>query len=133
MTIINNSKFKIYSLMIDNLYLNNYDIKSSSYLNQESAPFSTSGCPHFILKTCQRLLVVSYGAQPGTFISSQSKSCHKSLNLNGADAYQYILEVLCGLQSQLLGENEIVAQFKTSLHAYNSGINKNKWAHFMIN
>jgi glutamyl-tRNA reductase len=112
--------------MIDNLYLNNYDIKSYSYLNQGSDILTTSGLPHFVLKTCQRLLVVSYGAQPATFVTSQSKSSQKPLILNGADAYQYILEVLCGLQSQLLGENEIVAQFKTSLQLYNSGIHKNK-------
>jgi len=37
-----------------------------------------------------------------------------------------MLEVLCGLQSQLLGENEIVGQFKASLEKYKVGHRKDK-------
>lgn len=104
--------------MIDNLYLYNYNIKSSSYHNQELNAFASDNLPHFKLKTCQRLMLVSYGTFPSKFKTSKVKPSQRHLALHGADAYQYILEVLCGLQSNLLGENEIVSQFKTSLSDY---------------
>ncbi len=104
--------------MIDHLYLYNYDIKSNSYNNQEFDAFASNNFAFFKLKTCQRLMLVSYGAAPGKFLTNQKKPSHRHLTLKGSDAYQYILEVLCGLQSQLLGENEIVNQFKNSLSEY---------------
>jgi glutamyl-tRNA reductase len=36
----------------------------------------------------------------------------------GKDAYFYLLEVICGLKSKLIGENEIVGQFKTAYQEY---------------
>ncbi|MCO4753145.1 MAG: hypothetical protein KC478_01620, partial [Bacteriovoracaceae bacterium] len=47
------------------------------------------------------------------------------LSLKGKNAYSYLLEVICGLKSQLVGENEIVGQFKTAYKDYtaNNDIN----------
>lgn len=112
--------------MIDHLYLHNFDIKSTSYNTLDSTTLVSGNVAHFVLKTCQRLMTISYGASPGTFSHHKTKTSKPQLSLNGADAYQYILEVLCGLQSQLLGENEIVNQFKCSLQQYSQGATKNK-------
>jgi len=67
----------------------------------------------FVLKTCQRHLVLTL---------SQDKSIAAQLSpsdfYRGEEAYQFLLEIICGLQSQLLGENEIVHQFKQSYAEY---------------
>lgn len=112
--------------MIDHLYLYNFDIKSSSYNNQELSTFASNNFAFFKLTTCQRLMLVSHGAAPGKFLINQKKPSQSHLTLKGSDAYQYILEVLCGLQSQLLGENEIVNQFKCSLSDYSQNPVKNR-------
>jgi glutamyl-tRNA reductase len=104
--------------MIDHLYLYNFDIKSDFYNNQEFGAFASNNFAIFKLKTCQRLLLISYGAAPNKFMTFEVKPSRRHLVLKGSDAYQYILEVLCGLQSQLLGESEIVNQFKNSLNEY---------------
>lgn len=118
--------------MIDNLYLYNYDIKSNSYNNRDSDAIDNHNLSYFKLKTCQRLMVVSYGNVPYKLSFSKIKSPQPRLALKGSDAYQYILEVLCGLQSQLLGENEIVNQFKNSLSEYSQSGQKNRNLHIIL-
>lgn len=71
----------------------------------------------FILKTCQRTLVISTSSLP-------SKWSAKNELIMGKDAYILLLEIICGLQSKLIGENEIVAQFKTAYQSYNENPNK---------
>lgn len=68
---------------------------------------------HFVMKTCQRTLVLSFACDPFAEQENQEK-----LFMSGAQAYTYLLEVICGLKSQLLGENEIVGQFKTAYKDY---------------
>lgn len=65
----------------------------------------------FILATCQRTLVLSTQKIEET---SQYPFEHKK----GKEAYAYLLEIICGLQSKLIGENEIVSQFKTAYRDY---------------
>ncbi len=97
--------------MIDHLHVYNISIKTEEHANAYW-PQSLPGC--FELKTCQRLLVVSNGP-----VASASKPFLKKAQVyHGPNGYHYLLEVLCGLQSQMLGENEIVSQFKTALHQY---------------
>src|SRR5690606_35521963 len=65
----------------------------------------------FILKTCQRTVIVS--------LEAHSDLLNNCTHVNqGTEAYRYLLEVICGLKSKLVGENEIVGQFKDAYKAY---------------
>ncbi|MBC74474.1 MAG: hypothetical protein CME64_00505 [Halobacteriovoraceae bacterium] len=91
--------------MLNNLVLNNF---------QSGWDTSLLECDgNFIMKTCQRTLVLSFGQNP-----CKDEENTERLHLSGEDAYSYLLEVICGLKSQLVGENEIVGQFKTAYKAY---------------
>lgn len=91
--------------MLNNLILNNFPS------GWDTSDVESNG--NFIMKTCQRTLVLSYDHNP---CNGQGES--ERLHLSGQDAYSYLLEVICGLKSQLVGENEIVGQFKTAYKAY---------------
>lgn len=67
----------------------------------------------FILRTCQRTLVLAFDMYP---FHSEHPGTHQLVT--GADAYLYLLETICGLKSKLIGENEIVGQFKEAYHVY---------------
>jgi glutamyl-tRNA reductase len=67
----------------------------------------------FILKTCQRTLVLAFDHYP--FVSQQLPD--HSLQ-TGEEAYLFLLETICGLKSKLIGENEIVGQFKEAYKIY---------------
>lgn len=66
----------------------------------------------FTLKTCQRHLVVGRGR----LLNEMPCTCFEFYV--GVEAYQFLLEVICGLKSHLLGENEITGQFKTAYNEY---------------
>jgi glutamyl-tRNA reductase len=68
----------------------------------------------FILQTCQRTIVVSYENRP---FMSQPLPLHEKAE--GAQAYLFLLETICGLKSKLVGENEIVGQFKEAYKQFN--------------
>ncbi|OIQ17915.1 MAG: hypothetical protein BM556_10855 [Bacteriovorax sp. MedPE-SWde] len=65
----------------------------------------------FLLKTCQRALIVK---------TSPIIETHQALGEyhEGKEAYKFLLETICGLKSKLQGENEIVSQFKEAYHNY---------------
>ncbi len=67
----------------------------------------------FVLRTCQRTLVLAFDICP--FHNTQLP--HHEL-VSGQDAYLYLLETICGLKSKLIGENEIVGQFKEAYKIY---------------
>lgn len=67
----------------------------------------------FILKTCQRSLVLSLNRFP---FKGQELPPHELET--GDTAYFYLLETICGLKSKLIGENEIVGQFKEAYKIY---------------
>lgn len=110
--------------MIDQLYLYNFNLASRSFnsidirevdedfLELQSPLPSSLPKECFILKTCQRQIVLS------TSPLSLELSQWKYEKHQGPGAYQFLLEVICGLKSQLLGENEIVSQFKKSMEEY---------------
>ncbi len=66
---------------------------------------------NFILKTCQRTLVIS--RHENSSLDGLAKEKYA-----GPAAYQFLLEVICGLQSHLVAESEISAQFKTAYNEY---------------
>ena len=65
----------------------------------------------FYLGTCQRQVLVS--AHP----IDMSPDLY-SHYFRGAEAYQFLLEVTCGLKSKLAGESEVLAQFKLAFQSY---------------
>ena len=67
----------------------------------------------FILRTCQRTLVLSFG---NFFVEESELPSHELVT--GSDAYLFLLETICGLKSKLIGENEIVGQFKEAYQIY---------------
>jgi glutamyl-tRNA reductase len=79
----------------------------------------------FILSTCQRTLILGFNFVPFSYLSDS-----KEIDVyNGIDAYKMLMEIICGLKSQLVGENEIVAQFKEAYENYKKIKNRN--AHLM--
>ena len=69
----------------------------------------------FVLRTCQRTLVLAYDHFP----FHHSKIPEHNL-VTGQDAYLFLLETICGLKSKLIGENEIVGQFKDAYKIFSS-------------
>lgn len=67
----------------------------------------------FELKTCQRTLILGRQERP---FGPADLPLHE--RAEGHEAYLYLLETICGMKSKLLGENEIVAQFKEAYKAY---------------
>ncbi len=66
----------------------------------------------FVLKTCQRtLLLLNKKNDQGFNFNNQTL-------LAGPNAYQFLLETICGLHSKLIAENEIVSQFKQAYKEY---------------
>lgn len=71
-------------------------------------------CPsHFVLSTCQRSLVLSFNRYPFSNTDLPDHELH-----SGEAAYLFLLETICGLKSKLIGENEIVGQFKEAYKIY---------------
>jgi glutamyl-tRNA reductase len=81
--------------------------------NSGTRPEQNFGSSSFILQTCQRTLVLAYDHYP---FESQSLAPH-SIH-SGEEAYLFLLETICGLKSKLIGENEIVGQFKEAYKIY---------------
>ena len=69
---------------------------------------------YFILKTCQRTFVLGFHFN---LLNHKDFSCSAKILL-GEEAYQILLETICGLKSRLLGESEIVSQFKQAYGEY---------------
>lgn len=82
----------------------------------------STGAP-LIIKTCQRLLVIYFSAT-----SYLSRSHYQKLTsllpseeieyVEGHNAYHLLLEILCGLKSKIVAENEISHQFKLAYQNY---------------
>lgn len=71
-------------------------------------------CPTaFVLRTCQRTLVLAFDRHP-----FHHETLPPHAVLSGPDAYLFLLETICGLKSKLIGENEIVGQFKEAYKVY---------------
>ena len=80
----------------------------------------------FVLKTCQRVLVLGFGENLVQFFQSWPPSVRERSSLwRGAQAYSMALEILCGLQSRILAESEVAYQFRKAYRDYSHGGHKN--------
>lgn len=70
----------------------------------------------FVMKTCQRTIVLQT-IKPHLNSSSPNNQMPFEY-YEGKEAYLFLLETICGLKSKLLGESEIVAQFKEAFSLY---------------
>lgn len=86
--------------------LNLWNFTSGSLRNEELQGHA------FVLRTCQRTMVLSFDDFP----FHHQIPDHQLVS--GADAYLFLLETICGLKSKLIGENEIVGQFKEAYQIY---------------
>lgn len=68
----------------------------------------------FVLSTCQRTLILGIDESNSLIQSSQ----YILDDLSGDKAYGFLLETICGLRSQVLGEYEVVSQFKQAYSEY---------------
>ncbi len=76
----------------------------------ESVPLQTQAC----FKTCLRTIHFLWLQESEQLIANNEFEVFE-----GTKAYQFLLEVICGLQSPVLGETEVFGQFKTFLQNAN--------------
>ncbi|MBT3236768.1 MAG: hypothetical protein HN353_12500 [Bdellovibrionales bacterium] len=69
----------------------------------------------FVLETCQRTIILGYNDLPHKFVGT---NCDQAEVFNGSTAYNFLLAIICGLKSKVVGESEIVNQFKVGLKRY---------------
>lgn len=91
-------------------------------LNPEYQIQSNPSGEVFYLKTCQRQLIVGFNTTPYQYFTSEDHLEHQ-----GKEAYMFLLETICGLKSRMLGENEIVSQFKEAFSFYLMREDKNPY------
>jgi glutamyl-tRNA reductase len=73
----------------------------------------------FVLQTCQRYLLLGFEPLPDidpVLVPSLGNSLARIYR--GPAAYRFMLEIICGLQSQLLAEQEITSQFRAAFRQY---------------
>src|SRR5919109_355258 len=58
-------------------------------------------------QTCLRRIVFLHRSEPRDFADKPGSQTYF-----GRDAYQFLLEVICGLHSPLVGENAVMGQFR---------------------
>ena len=105
--------------MINGLKIVNLPSKFDAAVPQEL-------CEHsFVLKTCQRQLFVGFHNLP--FAKTLDSLSEHIEFYQDFEAYLFLLETICGLKSQLMGENEIVSQFKSAYSDYLLRENKNSY------
>ena len=74
-----------------------------------SESFKTRAGSWFQLKTCMRNMILGPKEELSTWVLSSTDEI-----IEGEKSYQFFLEVISGLHSSLLGETEILGQFKNA-------------------
>ena len=96
--------------MIKNLTVIN--LKANSHANPTKGNV-------FVLKTCQRTLVVGIGEAP--FLHLRESALREDVITDifeGQNAYVFLLETICGLRSEVVAEYEVVSQFKDTYQEF---------------
>ena len=103
--------------MIKNLTVIN--LKANSHANPSLGDV-------FVLKTCQRTLVVGIGEAP--FLHLRENALKEDIITDifeGLNAYVFLLETICGLRSEVVAEHEVVGQFKDAYQEYLKTLHRN--------
>lgn len=103
--------------MIKNLTVIN--LKANSHANPSDGEV-------FVLKTCQRTLIMGIGEAP--FLHLRDDALREEVITDifeGKDAYVFLLETICGLRSEVVAEYEVVGQFKDAYQEFQRGFFKN--------
>ncbi len=80
-----------------------------------------------VWKTCMRT-IVCFDELQLSHVQSKAKLHNIELEiLKDAEAYQFLLEVICGLKSEITGETQVLGQFKTFL----AGVEKSHPSFFL--
>ena len=91
-------------------------IDSLNVINlKANTPVNTGNGEVFVLKTCQRTLVLGFGQLPFYHLEDQNNIRDV---FTGNAAYIFLLETICGLNSEVLAEYEVVGQFKEAYQNY---------------
>lgn len=96
--------------MIKNLTVIN--LKANSHANASDGEV-------FVLKTCQRTLIMGIGEAP--FLHLRDDALREEVITDifeGEDAYIFLLETICGLRSEVMAEYEVVGQFKDAYQEF---------------
>ncbi len=94
---------------MNDLWLYNFD-------NSQKFNFSMRDNSWFSMKTCQRSILLGVGSYPD--FHPMNDLCQRRDFYKGIDVYIFLLEMICGLKSQMCGETEIVSQFKEAYRGY---------------
>jgi glutamyl-tRNA reductase len=80
----------------------------------------------FVLKTCQRTLIMGIGESP--FLHLRDDALREEVITDifeGKEAYVFLLETICGLRSEVVAEYEVVGQFKEAFQEFQKNSVKN--------
>ncbi|MGB0453365.1 MAG: hypothetical protein ACPGJV_06590 [Bacteriovoracaceae bacterium] len=91
---------------------------SGTGVDVESIKSQSSKSGYFFLETCQRILITGLSDEPSSNVIEQFNTLDSVEFYRDSGAYRYLLETICGLKSRLLGETEIVSQFKEGFEQY---------------
>lgn len=83
-------------------------------------PFAVDSGPFIVWRTCVRQIALGLGGDWAQNLAQDNDEV-----LHGESAYRFLLEVICGLHSPVLGETEVFGQFKTLI----KNIENEDWAH----
>lgn len=103
--------------MIKNLTVIN--LKANSHANPSLGDV-------FVLKTCQRTLILGIGEAP--FLHLRENALREDIITDifeGQDAYVFLLETICGLRSEVVAEYEVVGQFKDAYQEFQKSPQRN--------
>ncbi|MBY0414717.1 MAG: hypothetical protein K2Q18_11150 [Bdellovibrionales bacterium] len=103
--------------MIKNLTVIN--LKANSHANPSKGDV-------FVLKTCQRTLVMGVGEAP--FLHLRDNALREDVITDifeGQNAYVFLLETICGLRSEVVAEYEVVGQFRDAFQEFLKSESKN--------
>ena len=87
----------------------------------------------FVLKTCQRTLVMGIGEAP--FLHLRENALREEVITDifeGHQAYIFLLETICGLRSEVVAEYEVVGQFKEAYQEFMKSPERNSRIAFIL-
>lgn len=89
----------------------------------------TAGLEVFSFMTCLRHIVIVDQSTAHAVAQLAIDDSRQAVMMRGEEAYRFLLEVICGLHSPLVGETEVYGQFKTAVAKYQTPLTP--WGSFI--